>query len=243
MRQLKLIFPTEQLVFDADAQPESGESHWLEYRWGKSEVWWLPALSGSGRLPAVIVCHGQVGLIDGWEQRMTSLRKLGYHCLLVEYPGYGRSQGEPVESQFTDVLVGAYDWLVKRDDVDPHKIIGLGRSMGGGVISLLTEHRKLSHLWLMSTFTSLKPFMRKKGIPGWLLKSPLNNLKRIRRHQIPTLIIHGAEDNVVPAQHGRQLASAAADADLILEKADHDNCPRNWDEFWRTAVAFVEHRE
>lgn len=234
--QRQHLFPAARIPFDCATQPKNGQSVWLELPWGHTEVWWLPALKGQGQLPVVIVAHGQSSLIDTWEQRLTGLRQMGYHCLLVEFPGYGRSSGEPSEQSFSQTFCAAYDWVLQRNDVDKSKIIGLGRSMGGGVISLLAEQRRLAGLWLLSTFTSLRPFIRRKGIPASLLRDPLDNLSRISDYQPPAVIIHGVEDRVISHRHSERLAKAAPESLLILEKSGHDNCPLDWDKFWAQAI-------
>jgi len=239
--QNRQLFPVHRLAFSPSAKPQSGDSVWLTHDWGKTEMWWLPAMEDSAEpKPAIIIAHGQMGLIDTWEDRLTPIRQKGFHCLLIEFPGYGRSEGLLSEPTLTDSLTASYDWLVKQRNVNPDWIIGLGRSMGGGVISLLPAHRPLSCLWLMSTFTSLRPFVARKGLPGFLLKCPLDNVASIRQHSLPTLILHGSEDTVVPISHGRTLASAATDAEFVIEKAGHDDCPRDWEQYWSMAATFFE---
>ncbi len=199
----------------------------------------LPA-PGSAPRPTVLVAHGQLGLIDSWLERLSQLQSLGYNCLLVEFPGYGRSQGQCSASSLRQTFCAAYDWLLQRPEVDRQQIIGLGRSMGGGVISLLALHRPLQCLWLMSTYTSLRPFVARRGIPGWLLKDPLDNLGRIKQHGLPVLVLHGEADDIIPVSHGKQLAGRAEHSQLVLEPGDHDRCPADWAAFWRTAVNFQQ---
>jgi hypothetical protein len=240
--QRRWLFPCHRLTVDPIKQPQKGRSHWLAHPWGKTEVWFLKAQMAAEderrRLPTVIIAHGQLGVIDAWEERLDGLLKRGFHCLLVEFPGYGRSSGRPSQASFQQTLVAAYDWLIEQPEVDSSAIIGLGRSMGGGVISLLALQRPLACLWLMSTFTSLRPFIRKKGIPSFLLRDPLDNVAAIQQHQLPILVYHGVDDRVIPPAHARQLAAAAKIADLVLVKGDHYNCPQDWDAFWHMAVDF-----
>lgn len=236
--QRRWLFPVHRLTFDAAGKPKHAESHWLTHQWGKTELWYLKGEGGGKRLPTVIVAHGQLGVIDTWEERLNGLLERGFNCLLVEYPGYGRSTGYPCEQTFSDTMVAAYDWLLEQPEVEPTAIIGLGRSMGGGVISLLALKRPLVCLWLMSTFTSVRPFLAKKGIPPFLIRDPLDNIKALKQHGLPVLVLHGMADLVVPAAHSRRLAAEASYADLILEKGHHDNCPEDWEVFWDVATGF-----
>ncbi len=236
--QRRWLFPVHRLVFDSSTKPQVAESHWLTHQWGKTELWYLKGKGDGKRLPTVMIAHGQLGVIDTWEERVIGLLNRGFNCLLVEYPGYGRSSGSPCEQTFTDTMVRAYDWLLQQPEVEPSAIIGLGRSMGGGVISLLALKRPLVCLWLMSTFTSVRPFLAKKAIPAFLVRDPLDNVKALQQHQLPCLVLHGTGDQVVPVSHARLLAAAANLADLVLETGDHDNCPMDWEVFWDVAAGF-----
>lgn len=68
-------------------------------------------------------------------------------------------------------------------------------------------------------------------------------LNQVRRSHIPTLFIHGGEDNVVPVEMARELyANATCKKDiLIFEDADHAMCPvLHPDEYWERIFAFIE---
>lgn len=238
-RQRRQLFPAHRVSRSSAADSEF-EQVWLAHSWGKTEAHLkLAGNQNDGRaLPAAIVVHGQLGIIDTWHERMSGLLKRGVHYLLVEYPGYGDSEGECSESTLTDVVTAAYDYLAAHPAVDSSAIIGVGRSMGGGVITTLLGQREFSTLILMSTFTSVKPFFRRKAIPGWLVRDPLDSLARLKQTSVPTLVYHGYQDDVIPVSHARALASAGDHCQLVLEQGDHDSAPASWDEFWQLAVEF-----
>lgn len=242
MRQRRQLFPAhkvQRLSIVDGSEGEAFETVWLSHDWGKTEAHLLSAPSESERpLPAAIVLHGQLGIIDSWHERMKGLTNRGVHCLLVEYPGYGDSEGDCHEATLTDVVTAAYDFLEKKTEVNADAIIGVGRSMGGGVISQLIGRRELSTLILMSTFTSVKPFFKRKGIPGWLVRDPLDTLSKLKQAKFPTLVFHGYQDDVIPVSHARALASANPNCQLVLEQGDHDSVPNDWDAFWQLVVEF-----
>jgi len=242
--QNRFLFPTHKVQdYSVDVAqlelPKQTDVIHLEHSFGHTEIHFVRCSNQPA--PTVLVAHGQVGLIDSWHARMQGLLEQGYHYCLVEFPGYGRSEGKANERTLSEVFVAAYDYLVQRDDVDATQMIGLGRSMGGGVISLLATQRSLQCLWLLSTFTSVRPFFARRGIPGFLLHSPLDNRKRLRQLQLPTLLVHGYADNVIPVQHARDLAAVNPRIELVLENGDHDTTPQDWDEYWSMACHF--HRQ
>ncbi|MEE4243823.1 MAG: alpha/beta hydrolase, partial [Kangiellaceae bacterium] len=209
--QRRWLYPLNKLPDAQGVAPSVAETHWIDNGTGSSELWWLPAVQEEtiAQKPSVIVAHGQLGLIDTWENRMLGLVELGYNVLLVEFPGYGRSTGKPSEKNFAATFAAAYDWLVDQPQVDPKQIIGLGRSMGGGVICQLSLLRSLTSIWLLSTFTSLRPFIAKRAIPKFIQTEFMDNLAVVAQTSVPILVLHGLADDVVPATHGRALAQAA----------------------------------
>ena len=60
-------------------------------------------------------------------------RRLGVNVLIPDYLGYGLSSGKASETGCYQTADACYDHLLKRDDVDPRKIVIVGRSLGGAV--------------------------------------------------------------------------------------------------------------
>ena len=73
---------------------------WLEAGGGRTEAWLLPARRGAGAGPLLIFAHGNGELIDHWVDAFGPARARGASALLVEYPGYGRSEGAPSKPRF-----------------------------------------------------------------------------------------------------------------------------------------------
>lgn len=237
--QRRFIFPrhlvrTPPLPSDASGM----ERIWLKTRAGRTETWLLPPDSDAGPAPAVIVAHGNAELIDHWVGEMGALRRLGFAVLLVEYPGYGRSEGSPTQASVTETFVAAYDMLADREDVDRDRIVFLGRSLGGGVACALAAERPPAALVLISTFKSVNAMAAEKFfVPPFFARDPFNNLKTLRNYPGPVLIAHGTKDSLIPFSHGVALQKAARRARLIAYEAGHNNCPPDWPAFW----AEVEH--
>lgn len=183
---------------------------WLQTSQGKVEVWYLPPEHRiAERGPAIIFAHGNGELIEHWRDSFDPLRQRGLAVMLVEYPGYGRSEGEPQERLIRETFVKAYDTLAAMPEVDPKAIVAYGQSLGGGAVSALAAERPVRALILQSTFTSLRPFARKYFAPPTLLRDTYDSLAVVRRYAGPVLVIHGSHDAFIPASEGRALASAA----------------------------------
>src|SRR3954470_22139000 len=127
-----------------------GESIWLGIDGQRGEAWLLPG-AATGPAPLLIHAHGNGELIDFWADAFTKLRAAGMHVLLVEFPGYGRSAGAPSETSVTAALVAAYDKVIADPRIDSHRVVGYGRSLGGGAIAQLAARRPVAALVLEST--------------------------------------------------------------------------------------------
>ena len=217
------------------------ETIWLDSHWGRTEAWLLPPTAEPSErpYPVVIFAHGNAELIDYWVQELSPLTRLGVGLLLVEYPGYGRSQGRPSQPSITAVMVTAYDRLVARQQVDPERIILMGRSIGGGAVCQLAARRPAAALILMSTFTSARAFAPRYLAPGFLVKDPFDNQTVLQAFEGPVLLVHGRYDDIIPFAHGQRLQKAARNAQLIAYPCGHNDCPPGWDIFWKDIEGFL----
>jgi len=208
--------------------PVSGiEKTFLQTGSGKVEAWYMPPVSGlaGNPAPAVIFAHGNGELIDFWPEELRDFTKLGVGVLLVEYPGYGRSEGSPSQKSITETFVSSYDYIVAKKGVDPSRIILFGRSIGGGAVCALTKKRPSAALILISTFTSVSSFASKYFVPGFLMRDPFDNLEAVGAYSGPVLIIHGKQDEIIPFSHGIALSKAARNCKMIAYDCGHNDCP------------------
>ncbi len=242
--QRRIIFPRYRISEFSDAKDKicGLEKIWLNTSSGKIESWFLPPASVHYKAgcPAVIFAHGNSELIDFWTEEFKNFAAFGIGVMLVEYPGYGRSEGNPSQKSITEAMISAYDLLAARNDVDSEKIIIFGRSIGGGAACALAAKRSSAILILKSTFTSIRSMASKFFIPGFLVKDPFDNLSVIKSYSKPVLIIHGKYDKTIPYAHGIALYKAAKNGKMITYDCGHNDCPPNWKIFWRDIELFLK---
>ncbi len=217
------------------------EKIWIETDAGKIEAWFLPPdpVNEAEPAPAVFFAHGNGELIDFWPHELKKFNRLGIGVFLVEYPGYGRSEGTPSQKNITAAFNRAYDVLIERQDVDPAKIILFGRSVGGGAVCELAAQRPSAALILMSAFISVRSFAKRYLAPAVLIRDPFDNLAVVRTYKKPTLVIHGKFDEVIPYSHGMTLYKASSNATMITYKSGHNDCPPSWEVFWGDVESFL----
>lgn len=245
LMQRSILFPRNQIPTAPESDPlvpiVGLKKILLKTEYGKIEAWFLPPVNGRQALPApaVIFGHGNAELIDFWPETLRNFTQMGVGLLLVEYPGYGRSPGTPSEQSIRHTFVAAYDALASRKEVDPSRIVLFGRSLGGGAVCALALERPSAALILMSTFTSVHSMAVKFGVPKFLVRDPFNNLEAVERYRGPVMVIHGLHDSIIPFSHGATLHQAAQNSTLITYKAGHNDCPPDWNQFWKDIKLFL----
>ena len=234
--QRRLLFPgvvRESGRSLSSPAPPGVERHWLELSDGGAvEAWYFRSHEGRGaEQPAIIFAHGNAELIDDWTI-LGELTRLGVGVLLIEFPGFGLSTGKASRARIAEAFRAGYDRLVEHPDVDPDRVVVMGRSIGGGVASDLATERPVRALILQSTFSSLSRIAwRRFGAPGFFLSDAYDNVKAVRSFDGPVLLMHGRSDRLVPFSHARTLARERPDAELIEWDCGHNDCPPDWDGF------------
>lgn len=241
--QRRMLYPRHLLRPPPDSAtfPEGVERIGLDTGTERVEAFYLPPAPGdaSGGRPAILFAHGNGELATDWIGAYRSFALRGIPVLLVEYPGYGHSSGSPDEASLVRAVKAGYDWMAGRPEVDEDRIVGVGRSLGGGAVGGLTRERELAGLVLQSTFTSTRPFARRMLVPSFLVLDVFDNLRVVRDFPRPILVIHGRRDEVIPFEHGRRLAEAADSARLVEQPCGHNDCPVDWNSYVELVAGFV----
>jgi alpha-beta hydrolase superfamily lysophospholipase len=224
-------------------RPAGVESWTRDLDDGSVEAWFMPGDGVSPKQPgpAVVFLHGNGELIDDWPDALRGYTRAGVSVLLPEYRGYGRSAGTPSEVDITIDLQHWVDRLAEREEVDADRLVYHGRSLGGGFATRLLGYRTPAALILSSTFTSLPDVAHDLlKVPRFLVRDKLPIAETIRSFEGPVLVLHGADDRVVPVEHARTNAATAPAGRLIVYRgAGHNNLatdPRVWrdiDQFLR----------
>ena len=90
--------------------------------------------------PTVLYFHGNAGNIGHRLMNVKGfVQMLGCNVCLLEYRGYGHSDGSPSEDGLYMDAQAALDYLVGRPDVDQRKIIVFGRSLGKCIITYVHD--------------------------------------------------------------------------------------------------------
>jgi pimeloyl-ACP methyl ester carboxylesterase len=138
---------------------------------------------------------------------------------LIDYRGYGKSEGRPSEEGLFRDSWAAYRWLTYERQFRPERLVLYGLSLGGAAACDLARRApSVSGLILEATFTNARELSRAvaRWFPTWLLRSSLDNRARIQAITVPKLIIHSRRDRFIPFSLGEALYHVAADPKVAL---------------------------
>ncbi len=186
-------------------------------------AWFLPA---QGKPQGTILfLHGNAENISTHIMSVRWLPARGFNVFLLDYRGYGASQGEPTDAGVQEDVDASMRILLARPDVDPERIVVFGQSLGGSIAIYNVAHSPyrghIRGLAVESAFASYRDIAREKLSDFWLtwpLQYPLSWLISDRYSPaaavaqispIPLLIIHGDDDPIVPVANGIRLFALA----------------------------------
>jgi len=188
-------------------------------------AWFLPAPRGATR--AILFLHGNAGNASHRLPNAAMLGQLDAHVLLLDYRGYGLSEGSPSESGvYADARAGLAH-LTDARGIPEKRIVLFGRSLGGAVAVDLAQDRPLAGVILESTFPSLAEMARRLAgrLGNFLVRGGFDSSDKIGRVRAPLLFFHGDRDTVVPYDLGENLYRAAPEPKTFetIEGADHND--------------------
>ena len=207
---------------------------------------WLarPTQAGDAPLPLLIYFGGNAEEVS-WMAEM-SARFPGWSLLAVNYRGYGGNPGSPGERAIAADAIAIHDWAQQRPDVEPGRIVVLGRSLGSGAAVHLAAARKLAGVVLVTPFDSLTAVAQNlyRFIPvGWLLRHPFDSLARAPVIDTPLLTLAAANDTLIPPAHARRLFDAWRGPRQwqLIAGADHNSIDASAI-YWDTIRTFLAAR-
>lgn len=185
-------------------------------------AWFIPSKESRAIL---LFCHGNGGNISHRLEKIFILNRLGLDILIFDYRGYGKSSGSPSEEGLYADAAAAYDYMVNRG-VPPQKIIGYGESLGSAVVLDLALKEEMAGVIIEEAFTSVQDMARVHFpfIPASILRSRYDALEKIKNVEIPKLIFHSINDEIVPFEQGQRIFErASAPKEFVQLRGGHND--------------------
>lgn len=170
-------------------------------------------------------------------------RVFDWAALLVNYRGYGLSEGQPSETMLFRDALALYDRATRRPEINSGCVILMGRSLGTGVATYLASQRPVAGVVLISPYDSLVQVARGAYpfLPvNLLLRHRFDSVVRAPSIHAPLLALVAARDDIVRPERSRELVQAwGGPARLeLLDGVDH-NTIHTHSEYWRLIDAFL----
>jgi fermentation-respiration switch protein FrsA (DUF1100 family) len=190
-------------------------------------AWFLPAAEGS-RNAAVLVANGNAGNRAARAPLAKALAAEGISVLLFDYRGYGGNPGSPTADGLALDVRAAYRFLIHEARIDPDSLIYFGESLGAAVVTELATEHPPGALVLRSPFVDLASVGRVHYpfLPvGALLKDRYPVADQIARVEVPTTVVYGSADSIVPPEQSIAVARAAGGParTVTLDGVDHND--------------------
>lgn len=215
------------------------------------EECWIPTVNGlrlhawwcrpPGARAVLLLFHGNAGNLADRAELMLALAALPAQVMVLDYRGYGRSQGRPSERGLYADGTAAWRYLTEEREVAPERIVLLGKSLGGAVAVELATRVRPAGLVVQSSFTSVPEMaaVHYPFVPRALIRNRFDSAAKIGDVSCPVLVVHSTGDEIVPYEMGRRLFELAPEPKRFLEidGATHNETWVLGGERWRQAIA------
>lgn len=233
-RQREWIFQPSDASWGASANAAEGmEDVWIAFesrvtgKETKLHGLWAPAKNRPHDGPVLLYLHGARWNVAGSAPRIRRMQQLGFSVLAIDYRGFGKSTQElPSEDMAYEDARAAWDWIA-REHPQRQRFV-FGHSLGGAIaIDLAAKVEDEQGVIVEGTFTSIADVASSMKF-GWLPIAPLitqrfESVKKVAQVKSPLLVVHGANDSLIPYDLGRRLYEAATGRKhfLLVEGGSH----------------------
>lgn len=227
-----------RIIFAAPAElvtPQARGATLLRVRtpggWDSVALHW-PAPPGAR---TVVHFHGN-GEQLAWQVDLAeTLRATGYGVVAAEYPGYGLMRAvEPSEAALYEGADALLRHLQGPLAIPRESIVLQGFSLGTGVASEMARRGHGARLVLIAPYTSMKDMGARQApwLPArWMMRDAFDTWSRAPAIAMPTLLLHGTDDELIPPAMSAALQRRFPDARRVLLPGTHHN-----DVFYRSMV-------
>jgi hypothetical protein len=159
----------------------------------------------------LLFLHGNAGNISHRYEFISELVQLPVDVFIIDYRGYGKSEGRPSEEGLYMDARAAWDHLTTARGTPASQVVIFGESLGGAIGVDLATKVQACGLVVQSSFTSIADMAGEvlPFVPRFVIRTKMDSLSKIASVSCPKLFIHSQADEIIPYRLGRRLFDAA----------------------------------
>lgn len=213
-----LYFPTKDML-SPSRFGLNVEDVWVTSSGGKKiHGWWVPHPKAKLTL---LWFHGNAGNLTHRAPMISEFQaSFQVNILILDYQGYGKSEGSPSEEGIYADAKAMWDWLLQEKQQKPEQIVVLGRSLGCAIASHLVTQVQPAALILDSPFSSFVD-VASAHFPWlpvrWIARFRYTTAEYVKKRSCPLLVIHSPDDEVIPYKLGQRCYEQAASPKEFLQ--------------------------
>ncbi len=185
---------------------------------------WHVATDGESKWMTLYL-HGNAGNITHRADHLVAICEAGSEILIIDYRGYGKSDGSPTEAGMYRDAEAAYQYLLEQG-YEADRVLIHGESLGTAAAVDLAARKACAGVILEAPFPSARA-VAQTVLPfiGPLVTSGLETASKIKQVEAPVLIMHGDRDEVIAYRLGREVFETANMPKELwtVEGAGHNN--------------------
>ncbi len=192
----------------------------------------------------VLYFHGNAGNSSHRISEVLNIFKENVDVLLIDYRGYGKSEGKISEVGLYKDADASYNYLLQQN-YSTSNIYILGRSIGSVAAVNVAQNKKVGGVILVTPLSSAKDMADIMGFKliSFMVKNNLNNFGKIQNIVSKMLFIHGNNDQVIPHQFSKNLYNSfnGNKRYLLMDGAGHNNISQiDSEKYWNEILRFIE---
>lgn len=207
----------------------------------KLNAWFIPHPEAEYTL---LFFHGNAGNLQDRLDKIKMLQNLGLNIFIIDYRGYGKSEGKPSEKGLYKDAQAAYTYLVNVRKISPEQIILYGESLGTAVAIDLAAKFKVKAIILEGAFSCGRDMAKTiyPYLPRFFFSDTFNSLEKIKKTSAAKLFLHSQEDEIVPIKLVKKLFSLSFPPKYLVElKGSHNTAFLDDQAQYLSAIAhFIE---
>ncbi len=192
----------------------------------KLNAWFIEA---ENPIATILFLHGNAGNISHRIKLIQLFVKEGFSFFIFDWRGYGKSKGRPSEEGLYKDALASYEYLTKKLNILPNKIVIYGKSLGANIACDLATKVDKSLLIIDSGFSSAQdmakivfPFIP-SFLVRWAITVKFDALSKIKEIAFPKLIIHSKDDETIPFNQGEKLFREAKEPkEFFVVRGSHN---------------------